>query len=245
MSTPSGIRGYVPAVQLFSWELAKAKALSRGNAGADALFTTPFGTYSHSVALCGTLTDVEKNGESVVSLRLSDPTGICMVHIDGRDADLQSAAAALEAPCFVYVFGRLRLSGQMPLIPVINAETVQMISRSARDSWIIETAAKAAARLASCSDESLRTEFSAAVSAALDAAAPAKTAAVPHSPELSDEDVLSLIKSLYEGKAAPRTKVINALIEKGLTSAEAADRIHHLMDEGDLYAPRADILKIL
>ena len=168
-----------------------------------------------------------------------------MIHIDGRDTELQDAASALEAPCFVYVFGRLRLSGPVPLIPVINAETVQMISRAARDSWIVETAAKAAARLTSCADETLRNEFSGVISAALDAVSPPKNTAAPRSLPLSDEDVLSLIKSLYEGKAAPRTKVLNALIEKGLTSAEANERIHHLMDEGDLYAPRADILKIL
>ena len=241
MSYPSGIRGCIPAVQLFSWELAKARVIS-GRNGSDTAFTTPFGTYSQSVSLCGTLTEVEKIGESVVSLRISDPTGICIVHIDGRDSELQTAAAVLEAPCFIYVLGRLRPSG---ITPSINAETVQIISRAARDSWIVDTASKAAARLASCTDETLKKEFSDIISAALDAVTPAKNTAASRSQTLSDEDILSLIKSLYEGKAAPKTKVLNALIEKGLTSAEANERIIHLMDEGDLYAPRADILKIL
>lgn len=244
MSYPSGIRGCVPAVQLFSWELAKARVLLQ-KSGSDAAFTTPFGTFSRSVSLCGTLTEVEKVGESVVSLRISDPAGICIAHIDGRDTTLQETASALEAPCFVYVFGQIRLAGQMPQIPVINAETVQMISRAARDSWIVETAADAAARLSSSPDEVLKNEFSEILSAALDAVTPAKNDAASRSQSLSDEDILSLIKSLYEGKAAPRTKVINALIDKGLTSAEANERIVYLMDEGDIYAPRADILKIL
>ena len=238
MSYPSGIRGCVPAVQLFSWELAKVRAFS----GKDKSFTTPFGKFPQGVSLCGTLTDVEKAGESVVSLRISDPTGICIAHIDGRDSNLQDAASSLEAPCFIYVFGRLRLLGTTP---VINAERVQTISRAARDSWIIETASNAAERLTSSPDETLRSEFSNAISSALDAVSPVKNDAAPRSPALSDEDILSIIKSLYEGKAAPRIKVISALTDKGLTSAEANERIVHLMDDGDIYAPRADILKIL
>ena len=61
---------------------------------------------------------------------------------------------------------------------------------------------------------------------------------------MTDEEVLSLIESCYEGKSAPREKVLDALKERGLTRQQAADIIARLMEEGECYAPKPDIIKI-
>ena len=56
--------------------------------------------------------------------------------------------------------------------------------------------------------------------------------------------ILSLIESCYEGKSAPKEKVLNALQECGLTKQQAAEIISRLMEEGECYAPKPDIIKL-
>ena len=65
------------------------------------------------------------------------------------------------------------------------------------------------------------------------------------SASLKDEEILTMIVSLYEGKSAPKQQVLDALIAKGLTPNEAKDRISLLMENGDIYAPKFNYLKVL
>ncbi|HJJ54597.1 MAG TPA: hypothetical protein O0X50_00745 [Methanocorpusculum sp.] len=246
MPSGSPIPHTTPAHPLFSFELlheyrtpADRKKFSYTK------FSTPLETVPGPVSLCGTLIETEFSGETVVSLRISDPTGICIAGIDERDSSLQAAAADLESPCFIYVLGKLRISTQKQPIPFIQAETVQAISKETRNSWICAAASSALERLKSAADSEFTAAFRERIAAALDTVqppAPQKSAA---SASLSDEDVLELIISLYDGKSAQKAKVIEALTGKGLTPAEASVRIADLMEAGDIYAPKPDILKVL
>lgn len=244
MSLPQGIPNCSPANLLFAWELARASGSPIPGSPKNPQFSTPFGTFTGPAALCGTLTEKEVSEGIASSLRVSDPTGICIVHIDERDIGLRKQAGGLEEPCFVYVLGKLRNPRRTDRPPVIYAEAVAEVSRAARDSWIANTAEHAVSRLQECPDEALKHEFALQISAALATAAPQQSGA-KQGASLSDDEILSLVRSLYEGKAAGKAKVISALTGKGFTREEAESRIRTLMGQGDLYAPRPDILKVL
>ncbi|HJJ46753.1 MAG TPA: hypothetical protein O0X32_00630, partial [Methanocorpusculum sp.] len=62
---------------------------------------------------------------------------------------------------------------------------------------------------------------------------------------ISNEDILNLVQSLYEGKSARREKVIDALKIHGMTKEQAVKTISRLMEDGYLYAPKPDSLKII
>lgn len=246
MSMPQPIPHTIPATPLFSWELMQGYGSPEpGKRFSYAGFTTPFGTFAGPVALCGTLTEIKASGTSVQSLRVSDPTGICMVNTDERNAALQSSVADLEAPCFLYLLGKLRVSSQPQQIPVIYAESVVPIAKETRNSWICAAASYALDRLESVPDSDFKTEFKEHIAAALEAVVPSAPQVSAASSALSDEDILDLISSLYEGKSAVKAKVLDALAAKGLTPAEASARISELMENGDIYAPKPDILKVL
>ncbi len=246
MSPSSAVPHTAPAHPLFSWELAQGLGTpADGKRFSYNAFITPFGSFTGPVALCGTLTEITASGEAVAYLRISDPTGICIARSDERDTELQASVTDLDAPCFIYVLGKLRVSSQKQLIPVIYAETVRMITKETRNSWICAAASSALDRLETAADEKLREEFREHIAAALESVVPAAPHVSTASTALTDEEILDLISSLYEGKAAAKTKVMDALTAKGLTFTEAAMRIASLMENGDIYAPKPDILKVL
>ncbi|MDO5847677.1 MAG: hypothetical protein Q4Q20_05220 [Methanocorpusculum sp.] len=244
MSLPQGIPNCSPANLLFAWELARASGSPVPGSPKNPQFSTPFGTFTGPVALCGTLTEKEVSDGNASALRVSDPTGICIIHIDERDIGLRKQAGGLEEPCFVYVLGKLRNPRRNDKPPAIYAEAVVKVSRTARDSWIANTAEHAVIRLPECPDDALKHEFASQISAALSAVV-SQQSREKRAVSLSDDEILSLVRSLYEGKAAGKAKVINALTGKGFTREEAESRIRTLMGQGDLYAPRPDILKVL
>ena len=244
MSHPPGIPNCSPANLLFSWEMARSTGKPSAGSPKGPQFSTPFGEFTGFVCLCGTLTDKEKQEGGGLSLRVSDPTGLCIVIVEDRDIRLIQETEALEEPCFIYVLGKLRNSIRNDRPPLIYAETVTEISRSTRNNWITETANNTIRRLSSSSNEELKKEFSALIAAALETAQPPKADARVHR-EYSDEEILEIVQSLYEGKAAGRAKVIKTLTEKGFSRTEAEERILTLMEQGDLYSPRPDILKVL
>jgi len=226
---------FTPASHLFAWEMAHASPVY----GANGRCRTPFGIFSKETAYIGTVIETITAGDKIVSLRMSDPTGICVVNIDPRAESLYEKAEELDVPSFVYVFGtiRTRQSGVSDTAE-ISASIIQQVSRDARNSWILETAKETAERLARLPAENTE-EFRTLLINAVSAAKPAEK-----KPEVSDEAVLSLIESLYEGKSAPRDKVLNALQERGMTEKQAKDTISRLMEEGECYAPKPDIIKL-
>ena len=225
----------LPASQLFAWEMSHASPVN----GANGRCRTPFGIFSKDTAYIGTLIETVSSGDKIVSLRMSDPTGICVVNIDPKADELFETAETLEDPSFVYVFGtiRTRMSGNAPFAE-ISATVIKPVSREARNSWILETAKDAAGRLLR-GDEEEREEFRSHLINAVSSAKPAEKKQT-----ISDEEVLSIIESLYEGKRAQREKVLEAMQERGMTKQQAVDTIARLMEEGECYAPKPDIIKL-
>jgi len=170
---------------------------------------------------------------------MSDPTGICVVNIDPRAEQLFEIAKGLDIPSFVYVYGtiRTRMSGKAPAAE-ISATVIKPVSRNARNSWILETAKDAAGRL-SRGEEEEREEYRSHLINAVSSAKPAEKKQV-----ISDEEVLSIIESLYEGKRAQRDKVLEAMQERGMTKQQAVETIARLMEEGECYAPKPDFIKL-
>ena len=225
----------VPASQMFAWEMAHASPVN----GANGRCRTPFGIFSKETAYIGTLIETVSSGDKIVSLRMSDPTGICVVNIDPRAEQLFEIAKELDIPSFVYVYGtiRTRMSGKAPAAE-ISATIIKPVSRNARNSWILETAKDAAGRL-SRGEEEEREEYRSHLINAVSSAKPAEKKQV-----ISDEEVLSIIESLYEGKRAQRDKVLEAMQERGMTKQQAVETIARLMEEGECYAPKPDFIKL-
>lgn len=225
-----------PASCLFAWEMAHASPV-HGDSGK---CRTPFGIFSKETAYIGALTETIHSGGKIVSLRMSDPTGICSVHLDPRINGLYEKAEELEVPSFVYIFGTIqtRLSGTSETAE-ISASIIRSVSRDARNSWVLHTAQDAAVRLSRAEPSPAADEYRELLINAVSAAKPAEK-----KQEITDEEVLSLIKSLYEGKSAPREAVLTALTKKNLTRRQAEELIARLMEEGECYAPKPDIIKL-
>lgn len=223
---------YVPSARLFAYELGMAKSV-----GTDSTcFQTKYGTFSKEVCYIGTLTDMGTSGEIITSLRLSDPTGVCTVLLNHDKTHLQEVAGELDVPSFVYVFGTLRLSAQAKITPEITASILKTISKDTRNAWILKTAEETLLRISGRSDAN---EFKEKIRSAVDTAKPRDTVVI------SDEDVLNLVQSLYEGKGAKKEIVIDALKTRGMTKQQALETIIRLVENGDLYAPKPNILKVL
>ena len=223
-----------PASRLFAWEMSRASPV-HGDSGR---CRTPFGIFAKETAYIGTVIDTVTAGDKIVSLRMSDPTGICTVHLDPRVSGLYEKAAELEVPSFVYVFGTIQTRSGTADTAEVSAVVIQPVSRDARNSWILNTAKDTAERLLRFSPEETA-EYRTLLVDAVSAAKPAEKKQA-----VSDEEVLSLIESCYEGKSAPKEKVLDALQERGLTRKQASDIIVRLMEEGECYAPKPDIIKI-
>lgn len=224
-----------PASQLFAWEMSRASPV-HGDSGR---CRTPFGIFAKETAYIGTVIEMVTAGDKIVALRMSDPTGICTVHLDPRNAGLYETAAELDVPSFVYVFGTIQTrSSGVSDTAVLSAVVIKAVSRDARNSWILASAKETAERLARF-PKTETAEFRSLLQNAVSAAKPAEKKQA-----MTDEEVLSLIESCYEGKSAPREKVLDALKERGLTRQQAADIIARLMEEGECYAPKPDIIKI-
>jgi len=246
MPSGSSIPHTPPANQLFSFELMQGYGRpAEGRKFSYTEFFTPLGKFTGPVAICGTLTETTISGDIVRLLRISDPTGICIVGVDERDSSLQAVATELESPSFVYVLGQLRISSQKQCVPFIQAEIIQTITKETRNSWICATASSAIQRLESATDQEFASTFRKRISAALDTVLPPSPQISAASASLSNEEILDLISSLYEGKSAVKSKVVDALVSKGLTTSEALKRIADILESGDLYAPKPDILKVL
>ena len=229
--TPSA--PFTPASQLFAWEMARASPIH----GDSRRCRTPYGIFSKETAYIGTVIETVSSGEKIVALRMSDPTGICTVHLDPRVNGLYERAEALAVPSFVYVFGTIQTRSQGAASEAaISAVVISPVSRDARNSWILETAQETAERLLRFEETE---EFRSLIQNAVSAAKPAEKKQA-----MTDEEVLSLIESCYEGKSAPKEKVLNALQERGLTKQQAAEIISRLMEEGECYAPKPDIIKL-
>ena len=223
---------YVPSTRLFAYELGMAK-VDRADS---TRFQTPYGTFSKEVCYIGTLTEINYSGGITASLRLSDPTGVCTVFLSPEKTVLQNTAEELDIPSFVYVFGTLRLSLQAKITPEISASVLKTVTKDTRNAWILNTAEETLQRI---SGKTEADEFKEKIRSAVDTAKP-KDIVI-----LSDEDILKLVQSLYEGKSAKKDKVIDALKTRGMTKQQAVDTISRMMENGDLYAPKPDILKVL
>ncbi len=224
-----------PASQLFAWEMSHASPV-HGDSGR---CRTPFGIFAKETAYIGTVIETVATGDKIVSLRMSDPTGICTVNLDPRTPVLYEKAAELDIPSFVYVFGTIQTrSSGVSDTAILSAVVIQPVSRDARNSWILNTAKDTAERLSRFSNAETA-EFRTLLQNAVSAAKPAEK-----KQEMTDEEILTLIESCYEGKSAPRDKVLDTLKERGLTRQQAVDILARLMEAGECYAPKPDIIKI-
>jgi len=230
MNVPSP---YLPAARLFAAELAEAKADELDTRK----FKTETGSFGKEIAYIGALIDIIKSGERIVSLRLSDPTGVCTAYLNSKDMELQTQAKDLDVPSFLYIFGTLRVSTQTKLVPEIAVSILKPVTKDTRNSWVLQTAEDTLLRLQNCQNKD---DFKQKIIGVIETAKPKE-----QPPALTDEDIFELIRSLYEGKSAPRDKVIEALKSHGMTKQQAQETIARLMEEGDIYAPKPDLLKVL
>jgi len=230
MNVPSP---YLPAARLFAAELAEAKADEQDTRK----FKTETGSFGKEIAYIGALIDIIKSGERIVSLRLSDPTGVCTAYLNSKDRELQNQAKELDVPSFLYIYGTLRVSEDTKFVSEITISILKPVTKDTRNSWVLQTAEDTLSRLQNSTDNE---EFKQKIIGVIETVKPKEQA-----PVLSDEDIFEVIRSLYEGKSAPRDKVIDALKSHGMTKQQAQETIARLMEEGDIYAPKPDLLKVL
>ncbi|HJJ48004.1 MAG TPA: hypothetical protein O0X39_03285 [Methanocorpusculum sp.] len=205
-----------PAVRMFACELAKIRS------------APPAGIF-----IVGVLTD--NTGDS---LRISDPTGVFSVKINRNNTAVRLAAEKIEAPCFVAVYAGVRAQNYAGKVFLeLTAESVTETTRDARDAWICDAASGAGARLFQNPDKAALIED---IAKALNAVKPPAQKA-----DVSDEQIFAVIEELSEKKGAQITAVLDALKKLGMAETAAKARLNQLAEDGDLYSPTKETIKVL
>ncbi|MDV0444103.1 hypothetical protein [Methanorbis rubei] len=234
---PSGLQA---AACLFAWEFAKASAKADGG------FKTPYGTFSDTIFLCGTLTEKISKYEKISSLRVSDPTGVFTITTARTEPKLAETIEQLESPAFILVTGTVKFRTYAnKTYSEIIPDIIIPCDRKTRDTWLCGAVAAAAARLEQLPPSSDKSEFAKILQKALDnvrgdhvAAAPAAAAAV------TDEQLLALITELSGKKGAPIADVITSAAKLGLGEKDTKAALARLMEEGECYTPTTELIKV-
>lgn len=207
---------------------------------ADGGFKTPFGLFSSKIFIVGTLTEKVFRNNNVSALRVSDPTGVFTLNLNWNNKCMMKDVEEIDAPSFVSVFATVnfRKFGSRVYTEIVP-EVIRSSNRKARDTWICDCAVSALKRFEKSADSDIRRDLISKIIEALNAAKPKEPAKV-----LSDSEIFDVIESLYEKKGAPISNVLKRLSELGMDESSSKEILERMMEEGDLYTPTKDTIKV-
>ncbi|OPY37675.1 MAG: hypothetical protein A4E35_01104 [Methanoregula sp. PtaU1.Bin051] len=130
------------AARVFAGEFCRAtyRTPVHGKPGVSLLITCG-GARCNRVFLTGTLTEVS-DVRGMLRCRLADPTGAFDLEMvqDGKST-LPDTVRKIEIPSFLAVVGRVQVrNGSAGLSPFIRPESVWIVDRTVRDTWVLQTA---------------------------------------------------------------------------------------------------------
>jgi RPA family protein len=231
------------AACITAWELIEGNVSEIPGGG----LQTPYGTFSDTIFFVGTLTEkISKNGR-LLSLRVSDPTGVVTFSIVPQKTVL-SAVDALDIPCFVAITAIVRFrvyAGKSHL--ELRPEILIPVDRRIRDAWLCCAVVGALARITLSPPSPDRKEF---VDVLVNALAnvrdenPIPTSEPEVPAAITDAQLLAIITKLSGKKGAPISDVVAGAVALGMDETNAKAALARLMEEGECYTPTIEFIKI-
>lgn len=234
MITVTTSTSLVSAARIFAYEFSNASESLQG-------FRTEFGNFSSEIFIVGVLTEKIYRSGRLSALRISDPTGVFTLSLNWKNSKVIEAADKIDSPSFVSVFGKVsfrKYAGRV--YPEVIPETLSESSKDARNSWIYSAAYAALKRVEKMTCSQSKKNLIEKIEQAVLSAKPASRINI-----LSDEKVLEIIEKLSEKKGAPVELVIKEMKKLGMTESDSVSIIERLLEDGDLYSPIKDSVKVL
>ena len=247
-----------PAERVFARDFSAARhTADPGDGRGDSYVVTPGAAWCRRLFIVGALTGRRGSGD-VMQARLADPTGAFLISIDWQSPDAVETLGYIEPPAFVAVTGRPVLTGTG--ITTVEAEALLVVTRTARDIWVLATAgatlerlealrdgrgerAAAACRLYGTTDEDIR-----------EMAAMVRTALATVRPDTAIGEVLPLVArdlllDALEGEGGARgiglEDAVAAGVRSGLSAREARAALEELLAAGECYRPSSGMIKLI
>jgi hypothetical protein len=253
------------AVRVFAGEFNRSTlTVQKPGSGGPPFVVTPGGLWCHLMYLNGALTEVSENGD-MLRCRISDPTGVFEVVIAGVRTELFNMARKIPVPSFVAIVGMAQMYQKRDMYFLsVRPESIQIVDRTARDTWVVRTADMTLDRLERLATamrrqtldpqslaviEHYRTtaekvqELILMVESALSSVpmlvAPAQTSQNP------GELILAIIKEHQGPRGIAVEEVVAFAGLQGVPADTATEVIRDLILQDECYQPQKGIIKLL
>lgn len=248
-----------PVERVFAREFSTARYTV--DAGDGHLPVTPSGACSHRLFIVGALTE-RLGGGDLMQARVADPTGVFLVTVDWHNPDALETLGYIDPPVFVAVTARPVPGGSGDrACPALEVEAIRVVDRTARDIWVLATAAATLDRLEALRDgrgeraaTALRlyatTENEIREMAGIVRTALATVREVPSpsriTPRAPAEILLDALKAVDSGlKGISIEDAVAAGVGSGLTASEARTALEKLLAAGECYQPVDGTVKLI
>ncbi|NLB01703.1 MAG: hypothetical protein GX837_12240 [Methanomicrobiales archaeon] len=247
-----------PAERVFARDFSAARhTADAGDSRGSPYVVTPGAAWCRRLFIVGALTERRGSGD-VMQARLADPTGAFLVSVDWQSPDAVETLGYIEPPAFVAVTGRAVLVGTR--IATVEAEALSVVTRTARDLWVLSTASTTLERLDALRDG--RGERAAAARRLYGTtdedisgmAAMVRTALATVRPDIAVGEIVPLIArdlllDALEGEGGARgiglEDAVAAGVRSGLSPREARAALEELLADGECYQPASGMIKLI
>ncbi len=200
---------------------------------------------------CGALTEVPDTNKQVAHLAIYDATGKLVVGYHTANTGISAVLKETALPAFVLCAAGIRCSAGtcMPIL-----ETLVPVSRTIRDTFVLAAADGLIARLEEGdigSDRKKQLVTMAETALATVHTEPPSPASVPEVSEPVVNEAVSgaVVEEIHEMGDERKTVSLDALIAalatKGITPDTTRAALKTLIEDGDCYQPKPDLIRLL
>lgn len=194
--------------------------------------------------VCGALTEIPDMAKPVMSLSLYDPTGMLVVGFHTGNREISAFLNETSLPVFVLCTGAIRCNAGNCL-PM--AESIVPVSRAVRDTFVVAAAADLIEHLEHSPDTSpdLKKRLCGMAEKAL-----ATVITENQGPVTPDDAVIEqvdkVIREISDDKNTVSVDVLIATLgEQGVSREIALAVLKTMINDGDCYQPKPDIIRLL
>ncbi len=194
--------------------------------------------------LCGALTEVPGMGKLMVSLSLYDPTGVLVVGCHTGNAKISAFLRETTFPVFVLCAAEIQCTaGECRPVP----ESMVPVSRAVRDTFVVAAAGDLVDYIEDTPaiNPDLRKRLCDMAEKAL-----LTVATVSPGPVVADDAVILQVETEIrdisdEKNSVAVDELIAALEKKGVSPDTTRAALKAMIDDGDCYQPKPDIIRLL
>ncbi|WFN35290.1 hypothetical protein L1S32_03995 [Methanogenium sp. S4BF] len=231
-----------PYQKLFAGDLNSGRATIKNN-GIRALS----GRTITKCLFCGALTEVPDTNKPVVHLTLYDPTGMLVVGYHTANKDISAVLKETALPAFVLCAAGIRCTAGecMPML-----ETLVPVSRSVRDTFVLAAADDLITLLEQPDMEPDRKkQLCKMTETALSTVLTGTPAPAAPEPVVDDAVLIAVVQEIRNGSDEKNTVRLDALMAaletRGITRETTRAALKTMIEDGDCYQPKPDLIRLL